>query len=226
MATEQARSVLMDRRGTMYDPWIVDTFLGIVDDLQKEERDSATAASDDSKHKTIAAEQFGAILTTRREDRQLRTLRTQLARPMPFDDAARLVFEYLQPALGDVTFAVYATLPETTNLVSLATRGPAMSLIDRQSTAIGDRIVGWAYANLQHVVNSEAALELGPAALELTPPVTHALVVPVIDESRCLAVLGVYGPAPFSQEHQRLVESTASLLAETRSITLQSHVAI
>ena len=47
--------------------------------------------------------------------------------------------------------------------------------------AIGDRISGWAFAHKQAVLNSNAALELGPVARTFSTPLRYALAVPILN---------------------------------------------
>jgi putative nucleotidyltransferase with HDIG domain len=211
MSPEEAQQVLKDRRGYMYDPLVVDAFLRIVNEFQESDVDDDSAVAESLARATLPDVQLGPIVMTGIEDRQFRRLKEQLARVNALEEAAPIVFDYLEPVVPLATFVLYRRAPESIDLVSIAARGPAAHLAGNRPVPIGARITGWVFANLQPVLNSEAALELGPEALSLG--VTHALVVPIADGDRAIGVLGVYAGQPFTEDHQRLVESAASLLA-------------
>jgi GAF domain-containing protein len=87
-------------------------------------------------------------------------------------------------------------------------------VIEDLHIAVGDRISGWALAHKQAVLNSNATLELGPVARTFPVPLRYALAVPILNGPHvALGVLACYGTEPFEGDHQRIVESAATLFA-------------
>jgi GAF domain-containing protein len=114
------------------------------------------------------------------------------------------------------TFALFTRQTETNELAPEACDGVGAGVLEGLRIPIGDRISGWVAAHKQVVVNSNASLELGPVARTFTAPLRYALAVPVVNGgAAALAVLTVYGSEPFTNDHRRMLESAATLLAST-----------
>jgi GAF domain-containing protein len=80
---------------------------------------------------------------------------------------------------------------------------------------MGDRISGWALAHKQAVLNSNAALELGPIARTFATPLRYALAVPILNgpNSSASGVITAYASEPFDGDHRRMLEGAATLFA-------------
>jgi putative methionine-R-sulfoxide reductase with GAF domain len=99
-----------------------------------------------------------------------------------------------------------------------ACSGAGASTIGALSVPIGERISGWAFAHKQVVINSDATLELGPVARTFSSPLRYALVVPLVEGPLAVGVIGVFSTDPFEKDHQRLVETAATLFHSSFSI--------
>jgi hypothetical protein len=89
-----------------------------------------------------------------------------------------------------------------------------LSAVEGLRIPVGDRVSGWAFAHKQAVVNSNAALELGPVARTFATPLRYALAVPVLSgQSHALGVITCYGSEPFDSDHRRVLEGAAVLFA-------------
>jgi GAF domain-containing protein len=70
-------------------------------------------------------------------------------------------------------------------------------------------------------LNSNAALEFGPVARTFSVPLRYALAVPILNGPRAvLGVISCYGSEPFDNDHQRIVESAATLFGASISTSL------
>jgi len=80
--------------------------------------------------------------------------------------------------------------------------------------ARGGGIAGWAAVNRRGVLNADAALDLGPGAHSLEPPLRSALTVPLSHDGRVVGVLSCYASASpgFTEDHLRLLELLAASL--------------
>src|SRR6185503_2138773 len=107
----------------------------------------------------------------------------------------------------------------TNELRVVASQGVGTAAIEGLSIPTGDRISGWALAHKQAVLNSNAALELGPVARTFATPLRYALAVPVLNgpNSAAAGVITAYASEPFEADHRRLLESAATLFAGSLS---------
>lgn len=219
MTRQQAERVLRERRGKTYDPWIVDQFLMILDSLEEMEAAEQLRTRDLDPHAVarIVPGQLDAISATSAEDREFNELRRELPRANSLPTATDTLFRYLRRMAPVATLALYLPKPKTTELNVVAAFGVGKSIIDGLLVPIGERISGWAFAHGQPVLNSDAALELGPVSKTLSVPLRYAAAVPVMDGRTAVAVLVVFASDPFEKDHRRLLENAATLFVSSIS---------
>jgi putative nucleotidyltransferase with HDIG domain len=209
---QHSEQVLRERRGVMYDPWVVDAFLGILDKLERLEalRDGGESKIDTNPG--LAPAQLDVINATTAEDREFNELRRELPKATSLNDAAEILFRHLRRVIPAATFVLYWTEESTNELVVGTCSGVGASVIENLRIPIGDRISGWAAAHKQGVLNSVATLELGPVARSFTVPLRYGLAVPILSGAvSALGVLTVYGSEPFDNDHRRMLESAVTL---------------
>jgi putative methionine-R-sulfoxide reductase with GAF domain len=171
---------------------------------------NATAGQADG----IRSEQLEVINATTAEDREFNELRRELPKATTTHDAAHVIFHHLRRVVPASSFALYIVKTESNELAPEACDGVGAGVIEGLRIPMGDRISGWAAAHKQVVVNSNAALELGPVARTFSTPLRYALAVPVAASAAgAISVLTIYGSEPFDSDHRRIVESAATLLS-------------
>jgi putative nucleotidyltransferase with HDIG domain len=209
---EHAEQVLRERRAVMYDPWVVDSFLAILDKLERLEQlqPQESTSTSDATH-GLAPEQLEVISATTAEDREFNELRRELPKTTSFLAAAEVLVNHLRRVVPAANFTFFVLKQDTNELCPLLSAGVGSSAIETLRIPIGVRISGWAAAHKQVVVNSNAALELGPVAKTFSVPLRYALSVPISGSGSSLAVLTAYGSDPFSNDHRRMLESAATL---------------
>ncbi len=212
---DHAEQVLRERRGTMYDPWIVDGFLQILDELERaESAEMKSTRQDHSWSSSVAPEQLDVISATTAEDREFNELRRELPKAASVHDAAQSLFRHVRRIVPAVSACYFSPASDGTDLVPLACSGNATPILQDLRIPVGDRISGWAMANSQVVQNSNAALELGPVVRTLSVPLRYAVAVPVLDRQNApVGVASFYGSDPFSSDHLRMLESAVTLFA-------------
>jgi putative nucleotidyltransferase with HDIG domain len=222
MSRQQAEQELRERRGKIYDPWVVDQFLRILDRLEEveaaEQRKSLGEGTDAAR---LAPDQLEVISATSAEDREFNELRRDLPRATSIVGAAEVLYRHLRRIAPAVSFALYMPKSESTELAVVASFGVGASVIEGLTVPIGERISGWAFAHSQPVLNSDATLELGPVAKTFSVPLRYAAAVPVVD-GRAVAVLVVFSSEPFEKDHRRLLENAATLFVSSISQPLSS----
>jgi putative nucleotidyltransferase with HDIG domain len=216
MSRQQAEQELKDRRGRVYDPWVVDQFLRILDSLEHAEvaEQNKTATGMPASATPLATTQLDVISATTAEDREFNELRRDLPRAASLGDAADILFRHLRRVIPASSWALYLPKSDSNEIGVVASSGVAASVMDSLRVPIGERISGWAFAHAQAVLNSDAALELGPVAKSFSVPLRYAAAVPVLD-GRVVAVILAFSSEPFEKDHRRLLENAATLFASS-----------
>ena len=209
---QHAEQVLRERRGSWYDPWVVDEFLKILDKLERTERDEQAAPAGPGSPRLMPA-QLDVITATTAEEREFNELRRELPLATSLPAAADLLFRHLRRVIPAASLSLYLPNQERNDLAAVASSGVGASAIEGLSIPIGDRISGWALAHKQTVLNSNAALELGPVARTFSVPLRYALAVPILNgpAAAAIGVITAYASEPFDNDHRRLLESAATL---------------
>jgi putative nucleotidyltransferase with HDIG domain len=215
MTRQQAEQVLRDRRGKMYDPWIVDEFLDILDRLEQQEGSGHTITIGGQSVTTprLTPAQLEVISATTAEEREFKELSRDLPRATTLADAIEVIFRHLRRVTPAASLALYMPRNEgkENDLIVVACTGSGTSLVESQRVPVGERISGWVFAHKQVVFNSDAALDLGPVAKTLPTPLRWALVAPVFERDEVLGVISLYGTDIFDKDHKRMLETAASL---------------
>jgi putative nucleotidyltransferase with HDIG domain len=233
LSTEAALQILRDRRGTMYDPEVVDTFIRIHAEI-------AIAESDDPD----------AVEVWQQINRSLQ------GEPPPLEPALEAA---LRPGVGAADevsafaslarlasgngsrtdiFAVSGNLlhhlcPEASGALYLVQHGcdrlevvhafgPSAVMLRQLFANPGERLTGWVAANRQPIVRSDAALDLGQRAFEARPQLVGCMSVPLVVGETLVGVLTLYSPTRDAfQDVDRLVLMIAPQLAAALHATVE-----
>ena len=99
MSRPQAEQVLRERRGKMYDPWVVDEFLSILDRLEAMEgsgNNAITIGGQSMSTPRLTPAQLEVISATTAEEREFKELSRDLPRAVTLSDAIEVVFRHLR----------------------------------------------------------------------------------------------------------------------------------
>jgi putative nucleotidyltransferase with HDIG domain len=170
LPTEEAIEILVSRRGTMYDPLLVDTFVRLVRRLPQEEpKEQDAMFTKAALNRSTEAPKLGRRLLDAAQLSLNKLIR---------DSAARLAL--LLVADNDAM-----------NLTVAAMAGPADESIRNLQIEVGQRLSGWVAANGRSIINSDPALDLGHQTarrLELG----NAVSVPAKSSSGAILVVTAY----------------------------------
>ncbi|NUR53153.1 MAG: HD domain-containing protein [Acidobacteria bacterium] len=226
MTDEQALAILRDRRGTMYDPLVVDTFIANYKAIMPEANSAPHPAA-------------RAIGDARAQDRGERepARETPTSSPAAVNDSLLAVSSLARAMSGDATITDVGALMWMIVRQVLPAKAMAVFLVDEQHDEVavrfaagvhahvlrsvtrptGTGIAGWVAVNVRPAVNADAGLDLGMRALELSPPLRSCLAVPLMDSDALVAVLALYSDTPgaFSDDDLRLMELLAPRLASS-----------
>jgi putative nucleotidyltransferase with HDIG domain len=174
LSDREAMDILMQRRGTMYDPLIVDTFAAVKETLEaslgETEPQSVTQNAPDSKA-------VGDTPRIRRhvDDDFVRAGQTVLASVLEATSAT-LAMLYLRDYNSDQSFAAVVSPSQGKDY-----EANAMSL--------GAGITGWVMANGRAMVNADAALDFGSGP---SPRVSRCASVPLFVDGETVGALACY----------------------------------
>jgi putative nucleotidyltransferase with HDIG domain len=211
----EALRIIGDRRGTMYDPRIVDAFfvlhgvepgVAAASELPASERAPAFAPSAD-------AAPAGAAVTAESPLLAFYELGRALTPELVPHEVGNVVWGTLSTHVPAWAYVLYSYDEQTNALVSVYCNDPGVMPYDTR-VAIGEGLTGWVAATGRVVLNSDARLDL-PDHVTERYGLTSVLAVPAKVDDRVVAVLTFYSPqeAAFTDEHARVVEAVAEILA-------------
>ena len=218
MPDEEALRILQERRGTMYDPLVVDTFTAVyrrIMPAEEEPAHPAFRAVGGARHAAAPAPadvQACAEPAMVDEVLAITSLSRTVSGHASVADIGALAWMMLRTVVPAVSMALFVDDEEQDVLTVTYAAGPHAAARPFETAQRGAGIAGWAAANRRGVVNADPALDLGPAPLE--PPLRSALTVPLVHDGRVTGVLACYAaPAQaFSENHLRLLELLSSSL--------------
>ncbi|HEY7286265.1 MAG TPA: HD domain-containing phosphohydrolase [Vicinamibacterales bacterium] len=202
MSDEAALNILRERRASMYDPRVVDTFVEIY--KQVETRSADTPAQRDVLRR-ISESRSDA--TARIEDPIPATPQTSSASDdvLAFVSLARLAGG--EGSVADVvalsssliasiapgaTGAFYLPDAGRTQLRVADAFGPGAHALSGLSIPVGQRLSGWVAASRQAIANSDAALDLEGLCERTTPALRSCMSVPLLMGGTLVGVLTLY----------------------------------
>jgi GAF domain-containing protein len=189
----------------MYDPEVVDRFIGLQRHAPWAEPDEAPRAAlrvhvarADSTPATAAPV---AVATDERADDllALRTLADVLPRDTRDVDAVLLIAAHLRTLFPLSLAAFYAHDREHDEVVLRYGWGHGAQALIGHRLPLGAGLSGWVAVNRQVIVNSEAALDLGERVSVVTPGLATCLSMPLMageTADTLIGVLSLYSAAP------------------------------
>jgi putative nucleotidyltransferase with HDIG domain len=216
-----ALKVIADRRGTMYDPKVVDAFLafhGI------ETPAALPAATAPAAPEPAAPREEPPAAPAGRELATFFALGRALSVPCRPAQLAGIVAAHLEPYLPPSTLVLYAYTEASDSIALMCQAGNVpFGLSADVRIPLGERLSGWVAATGESVLNSDARLDLDEAQRE-SSPFRSTLAVPVAVRTRLIGVLSVYSATAdaFDPAHRRLVEAAAVALADAAADVFSS----
>jgi putative nucleotidyltransferase with HDIG domain len=218
MSVTEATAILQERSGTMYDPRIVTAFLQIL----------ATEPANEEATPAVGA--FTVIAETAQEDAARRLNASASVDPSVLGiilDAGAAIADDRRPigeSLHDVLTqlmpvtctAVYVHDPSAEVLVGRYVAGRYESTLRGMTIPFGQRVTGWVAAQGCTIVNSDAALDLGSIAMQLSPSPRSCLSTRISFNDDVVGVLTIYSafPEAYTPFHVSLIEALAPRIAE------------
>jgi putative nucleotidyltransferase with HDIG domain len=229
LTDRDAMKIVLERRGTMYDPQVVDTFVRVYKEIAAEAMEpvphqealSKIGRSVSVPHVPPPPVAATDIRTDAPDDLlAIVSLARVLGGEATFGDAAALATAHLSRVLTDTTCAFYVHDQASGHLVARYVMGEHAAALHGMSMPIGERLSGWVAACRQTIANSDAALDLHDRGVKLG----RAISTPLVDGDRVVGVFTAYGAAQrtFSDDQSRLVEMMAPHLGRIVGAALRS----
>ena len=229
----EAIKILIERRGRMYDPLVVDTFLQIHTAIAplsapqgvpaREGLSAITRSLLETSDSAKSRARLDEINASTEETVVLYDLATALSRRNDVSSIIDAVAKHLRRMVPASTCVLYLYDDKADELVGTESIGEHAEHFFDVRIPRGQRLTGWIAANKQSVRNSDPVLDLGDVARTLRPPLRSCLGAPVLAGNDLVAVLTVYSSkqAAFSENHQRILEAVARQVGPTLKSAIQ-----
>jgi len=221
---EQALAILNERRGTMYDPLVVDAFVRVHQAIAPENSVIQTShqvlngiasarGSETESPKTSSTE----VPTIGTEILSLYELAEALANRVNLADAADILGRQLDRLIPSSICVFYIHDNVTDELVAKHTRGDDGSALIETRIPVGHRLSGWVAANRETILNSDPALDFSDKTTSMQLNLLSCLSTPLISDGTLVGVLSLYSTSAngFTEEHRRIIETVNHQIAAT-----------
>jgi putative nucleotidyltransferase with HDIG domain len=222
LSDADAIKILQDRRGSMYDPLVVDTFLATYSELaptaDHDRLPPATTTNNELSSPDTAAPSPHAlddIASSAEEMVVLFDLVRGLAAVTSAADLTELVAHHVRRIVPASSCVLYLYNVSTDDLIAIHATGEHSSHFNSIRIRRGERLTGWVAANKQTIVNSDPVLDLGEMSRGLRPRLRSCLSTPIVHEDSLLGVFGLYSTESqaFTENHRRVCELVARQIA-------------
>lgn len=223
LSDADAIKILMERRGNMYDPLVVDTFVRVHADIGPDPLGLSVAppviaeiARGIGHHQEAPATQESAH--NDHSDRLLifSSLLTNIPAQVGSADIAELSWFNLRQMVPVSVLAIFGHDKESDEVSCLALVGPSGPIHLQLRHPVGHGVSGWVAATKQPILNSDPKLDLGSAAAEnYGRGLKSAASVPLMSDNQLVGVLTVYSEQAgcYSDQHIKLMNVLAPRLA-------------
>jgi putative nucleotidyltransferase with HDIG domain len=198
LSDADAMKILNDRKGTMYDPWVVQTFERVHHTLESPVESRGPEIGTDPKHTSPTV----PVRAVAQADR--------LA-------TANLSHHDLEAALESAMRRTHASVGifyrydrSRDELIVDRAFGPAPNGLLGMRMSLGQQLSGWVAANKKPILNSDAALDLGALATTNEPRLLYCLSLPLLVNGTLVGVAAFYSPSPLAVDDDLLSESMLS----------------
>jgi diguanylate cyclase (GGDEF)-like protein/putative nucleotidyltransferase with HDIG domain len=223
LSDREALQILTERRGSIYDPLIVDTFARVHAEIAPVSMPISPSvhvlnhiASTSNAGGTAApSRQFDQITEGANEMLAMYEFAGAVAAQSNVNDIGDAVAACLRRLVPFALCVVYLYDAATDGLEALYASGEGSSIVKGLKMSLGRHLSGWVAANRQTIVNSDPTLDLGTIARFTPARLRSCLSTPMLDQQQLVGVLTLYatGHDFFAEEHRRIVETVAQQAA-------------
>jgi putative nucleotidyltransferase with HDIG domain len=221
LSDTEAIAILIQRRGSMYDPLIVDTFIAVHGTLAAEGSDDSARPANAlatitsgvaSAEPTASVVRLENIAASTEETLVLYDLARALTGYLTVADVGAIVTKHIRRVIPASICVLYVYDTGTDELHAAHAEGEGAADLSGIRIPRGQRLSGWVAANKQTILNSDPVLDLGDVARAMRPRLRSCLSTPLISDGELLGVFTLYTSQrdAFSEDHRRVVEAVAA----------------
>jgi len=222
LSVSEAFTILRERRGTMYDPLVVDQFLAGYHEMVA----SANEAGEQARsllvnhavaESTSGSNAFEEIRAAAADGAVLAATRQNILDSHGLADVMSALGQAVRQLTPSSGCAYFRYSSETDDLLCASVSTDKLNALLGLRIRPGERVSGWVAANRQTISNSDATLDLGQTSLVVEPRPRSAVSTPVTSpQGDFHGVLTAYSPLVdvFTHRHVYAFEQLANSLGE------------
>jgi diguanylate cyclase (GGDEF)-like protein/putative nucleotidyltransferase with HDIG domain len=225
LTDDEALGILIERRGSLYDPLIVDTFVRVHAELTEtipasrlpRKTLNEITGSVQSPSTTQATTKLEEIATSAHELLTLYEVARALAGQASISDTADVITNHLRRLVPFTQSVLYLYDSSTDELEAKHAVGDASTALRGLRIPMGQRISGWVAVNRRTALNSDPALDLEDIARSLNPRLRSCLSTPLTYGDELVGVISLYSNSSeaFDDDDRRVVEIVAQHIGYT-----------
>jgi putative nucleotidyltransferase with HDIG domain len=229
LTDKEALRILIERRGKMYDPLIVDTFVRVHRQIapvdianDKNPTPSMEAAAPTDNDDSTPNQRLDEIAASTDEMLALFELAQGLSPSMTVTAVAEMASKHVRRLIPCSISVLYLFDVDADELVGSHSSGEQAAVGLRIPR--GQRLSGWVAANRQAIRNSDPVLDFGDSARAMKPRLRSCLSVPLLARDELVGVLTLYSSSKdgFSSEHERVLEGIARQVSPALKLARES----
>lgn len=222
LSIEEAFEILRQRRGTMYDPWVVDSFIAAFPEIAElansagQQARTLLVTRQDARGRWLGIED--GIPAAAVHPNALTLARDEVECASSIENAFEIVERHAKRLAQAEGCAFFRYFLGDNSLVCIHASGGHFRSLRGYVVHPGERVTGWVWANKTTISNANAALELGDVPGMPPGKSQSALSTPVGTDSgsELVGVLTAYASRPnvFESDHVYVFERLAAILGE------------
>jgi len=221
LSDDDALAILVQRRGSMYVPWVVDTFLRVHRPIAPNHADQSLIdgplSSALPSPPTSSEAHLDEISASAGEMLTLYELARALAGQPNMADAADAIAKQVRRLIPSSLAVFFLYQPARDELIAEHAIGDGASIVKGLHIGLGQRLSGWVAANRHTIANSDPQLDLGEIARSASIKLQACLSAPILAGDELVGVLSLYSPRPnaFDEDHRRIIEAIGRQIGQT-----------
>jgi diguanylate cyclase (GGDEF)-like protein/putative nucleotidyltransferase with HDIG domain len=216
LTDEEALAILRERRGSMYDPLVVDAFVRVHKEIAPQQQPSGPSrrtlgeitGSTQLVPTRVETAPLDDITHSADEMLTLYELARTLGGQASLSDAGDVIARHLRRLVSWSLCVFYLYDPTIDEVVAKHAVGDGAPLVRGMRIPLGERLSGWVAANRQTISNSDPVLDLGDAARPHALALRSCISTPLVVGDELVGVLTLYSGEPnaFNEDHKRVIE--------------------
>lgn len=220
LSDTEAFAIIRARRGTFYDPTVVDTFERVCRDIGPLEVKPQLQKAIDKISRAVAQVEATAaapppvvepVMTAAppayegsESLRALANLARVVAGKPSTSDLSSLIWSHVRHVVPSASCAFFVsdTASDSVNVTFVA--GDAASILQGLEMKMGERLTGWVASHREPIVNSEAKLDLGGEAGLFG--LKYCLALPLVADGQLAGVLSLYNADAFHEDQVQTLQ--------------------